>query len=186
MVSNARWLLARWLVDNRDYVVLIEGHTDSRGTREDRHAIAELWAKAAASFLASMGLPDAPVDRQLRLGPAGVHRQVRGMCGLEPARALPREDLSEGPPPGLGTAGHISAPLLAEASPVAFGNLLIVRRSSAGCVLACPSTAGGPRPMRLFSKRMALAAAIIGVVLVGEAAAESAGSWYLVVPPLIP
>jgi peptidoglycan-associated lipoprotein len=59
MVSNARWLLARWLVDNRDYVVLIEGHTDSRGTREDRHAIAELRAKAAASFLASMGLPDA-------------------------------------------------------------------------------------------------------------------------------
>ena len=59
MVSNARWLLARWLVDNRDYVVLIEGHTESRGTREDRHAIAELRAKAAASFLASMGLPDA-------------------------------------------------------------------------------------------------------------------------------
>jgi hypothetical protein len=40
--------------------------------------------------------------------------------------------------------------------------------------------------VRLFSKRMALAAAIIGVVFVGEAAAESAGSWYLVVPPLIP
>ena len=40
--------------------------------------------------------------------------------------------------------------------------------------------------MGLFSKRMALAAAIIGVVFVGEAAAESAGSWYLVVPPLIP
>ena len=47
--------------------------------------------------------------------------------------------------------------------------------------------------MRLFdrfftsgSRRAALAAAIIGVVLVGEAAAESSGSWYLVVPPLIP
>jgi len=59
MVSNARWLLARWLVDNRDYLVLIEGHTDSRGTREDRHDIADLRAKAAASFLATMGLPDA-------------------------------------------------------------------------------------------------------------------------------
>jgi outer membrane protein OmpA-like peptidoglycan-associated protein len=58
MVSNARWLLARWLVDNRDYLVLIEGHTDNRGTRNERHAIAELRAKAAASFLASMGLPD--------------------------------------------------------------------------------------------------------------------------------
>jgi peptidoglycan-associated lipoprotein len=59
MVSNARWLLARWLVDNRDYLVLIEGHTDNRGTRDEKHAIAELRAKAAASFLASMGLPDA-------------------------------------------------------------------------------------------------------------------------------
>ena len=58
MVSNARWLLARWLVDNRDYLVLIEGHTDNRGTRDEKHAIAELRAKAAASFLASMGVPD--------------------------------------------------------------------------------------------------------------------------------
>jgi peptidoglycan-associated lipoprotein len=58
MVSNARWLLARWLVDNRDYTVLIEGHTENRGTRDEKHAIAELRAKAAASFLASMGLPD--------------------------------------------------------------------------------------------------------------------------------
>jgi len=58
MVSNARWLLARWLVDNQDYTVLIEGHTDNRGTRDEKHAIAELRAKAAASFLASMGLPD--------------------------------------------------------------------------------------------------------------------------------
>jgi peptidoglycan-associated lipoprotein len=58
MVSNARWLLARWLVDNRDYLVLIEGHTDNRGTRDEKHAIAELRAKATASFLASMGLPD--------------------------------------------------------------------------------------------------------------------------------
>jgi peptidoglycan-associated lipoprotein len=58
MVSNARWLLARWLVDNRDYTVLIEGHTENRGTRDEKHAIAELRAKAAASFLASVGLPD--------------------------------------------------------------------------------------------------------------------------------
>src|SRR5262249_61406283 len=32
MVSNARCLLARRLVDNLDYTVLIEGHTDKRGT----------------------------------------------------------------------------------------------------------------------------------------------------------
>jgi peptidoglycan-associated lipoprotein len=58
MVSNARWLLARWLVDNRDFVVLIEGHTDNRGTRDEKQAIAELRAKAAASFLVGMGVPD--------------------------------------------------------------------------------------------------------------------------------
>src|SRR5437773_11215037 len=75
---------------------------------------------------------------------------------------------------------------------VAFENLLIVRRSPAGRVLARVN-GRGTRPMRLFdrlrnrgSRRAALAAVIIGVVFVGEAAAESAGSWYLVVPPLIP
>jgi hypothetical protein len=36
------------------------------------------------------------------------------------------------------------------------------------------------------NRHAALAAAIIGVVLVGEAVAESSGSWYLVIPPLIP
>lgn len=57
MVSNARWLLTRWLVDNLDYLVLIEGHTDNRGTRDEQQAIAELRAKAAASFLTNMGVP---------------------------------------------------------------------------------------------------------------------------------
>ncbi len=59
MMGNARWLLARWLISNLDYVVLIEGHTDDRGTREDNLAIAELRAKAAASFLRAMSVPDA-------------------------------------------------------------------------------------------------------------------------------
>jgi peptidoglycan-associated lipoprotein len=59
MMSNARWLLARWLFDNLDYLVLIEGHTDDKGTREDNLAIAELRAKAAASFLRAMNVPDA-------------------------------------------------------------------------------------------------------------------------------
>ena len=47
--------------------------------------------------------------------------------------------------------------------------------------------------MRLFdkfftrgSRHAALAAAIIGVVLSGEVSAETSGSWFLVVPPLIP
>lgn len=47
--------------------------------------------------------------------------------------------------------------------------------------------------MRLFdsffirgSRHATLAAAILGVVLAGEVSAETSGSWYLVVPPLIP
>jgi peptidoglycan-associated lipoprotein len=59
MMANARWLLARWLFDNLDYLVLIEGHTDGRGTREEQLAIAELRATAAASFLRAMSVPDA-------------------------------------------------------------------------------------------------------------------------------
>ena len=59
MMGNARWLLARWLFDNLDYLVLIEGHTDDTGTREEQFAIAELRAKAAASFLRAMSVPAA-------------------------------------------------------------------------------------------------------------------------------
>jgi peptidoglycan-associated lipoprotein len=57
MMANARWLLARWLIDNMDYLVLIEGHTDDKGTLEDNLAIADLRAKAAASFLRAMSVP---------------------------------------------------------------------------------------------------------------------------------
>ena len=59
MMANARWLLARWLFDNLDYLVLIEGHTADTGTREEKFAIAELRATAAASFLRAMNVPDA-------------------------------------------------------------------------------------------------------------------------------
>ena len=58
MMANARWIIARWLVDNRDYFVLIEGHTDTREAREDPLALAELRAKAAARFLMAMGVPE--------------------------------------------------------------------------------------------------------------------------------
>ena len=58
MVGNARWLVARWLVDNRDYFVLLEGHTDAKEAREDNAALAELRAKAAARFLMAMGVPE--------------------------------------------------------------------------------------------------------------------------------
>jgi peptidoglycan-associated lipoprotein len=58
MMGNARWLVARWLVDNRDYFVLLEGHTDAKEAREDNAALAELRAKAAARFLMAMGVPE--------------------------------------------------------------------------------------------------------------------------------
>ena len=58
MMANARWIVARWLVDNRDYFVLIEGHTDTREAREDPLALAELRAKAVARFLMAMGVPE--------------------------------------------------------------------------------------------------------------------------------
>ena len=58
MMGNARWLVARWLVDNRDYFVLLEGHTDAKEAREDNAALAELRAKAAARFLLAMGVPE--------------------------------------------------------------------------------------------------------------------------------
>lgn len=57
MRANARWLLGRWLVQNLQDLVLIEGHTDATGTHEDQLAIAELRAQAAASFLKAMNVP---------------------------------------------------------------------------------------------------------------------------------
>jgi peptidoglycan-associated lipoprotein len=62
MMSNARWLVARWLVDNRAYFVLIEGHTDAREARGNNQLIAELRAKAAARFLVAMGVPEARLN----------------------------------------------------------------------------------------------------------------------------
>jgi len=59
MMANARWLLGRWLIQNLYELVLIEGHTDNTGTPEERLAIAELRAKAVASFLRAMSMPDA-------------------------------------------------------------------------------------------------------------------------------
>ena len=49
---------ARWLLENQGYLVLIEGHTDYRGTREANLAIGERRAKAAMNFLAKEGVPE--------------------------------------------------------------------------------------------------------------------------------
>jgi peptidoglycan-associated lipoprotein len=56
--SNARFMKenARWINENPSYLVLIEGHTDARGTSEARLAIADQRAKAAARFLLEEGV----------------------------------------------------------------------------------------------------------------------------------
>ncbi len=48
----------RWIVENPGYLVLIEGHTDYKGSREANLAMGERRAKAAVSFLLKEGVPD--------------------------------------------------------------------------------------------------------------------------------
>ena len=48
----------RWIVENSGYLVLIEGHTDHKGTREANLVMGERRAKAAVSFLLKEGVPD--------------------------------------------------------------------------------------------------------------------------------
>jgi peptidoglycan-associated lipoprotein len=48
----------RWLVENRDRLILIEGHTDYKGSREGNLAMAERRAHAAVSFLVKEGVAD--------------------------------------------------------------------------------------------------------------------------------
>jgi len=49
---------ARWIFENPGYLVLIEGHTDHKGSREGNLAMGERRAKAAASFLLKEGVAD--------------------------------------------------------------------------------------------------------------------------------
>jgi len=49
---------ARWIVENPGYLVLIEGHTDYKGSRESNLAMGDRRAKAAASFLLKEGVAD--------------------------------------------------------------------------------------------------------------------------------
>jgi outer membrane protein OmpA-like peptidoglycan-associated protein len=47
----------RWIIENPGYLILIEGHTDYKGTRQSNLAMAEQRAKAAASALVKQGVP---------------------------------------------------------------------------------------------------------------------------------
>jgi peptidoglycan-associated lipoprotein len=48
---------AGWLKANPRYLVLIEGHTDERGTNEYNLALGERRARASRNFLVSQGVP---------------------------------------------------------------------------------------------------------------------------------
>ncbi len=47
---------AAWMKDNPDYLILVEGHCDERGTNEYNLALGERRAKATMSYLVSQGV----------------------------------------------------------------------------------------------------------------------------------
>lgn len=49
---------ARFLIDNSDITITVEGHCDSRGTREYNLALGERRAYAVKSFLTSLGVAE--------------------------------------------------------------------------------------------------------------------------------
>ncbi len=69
---------ANWLAANPDYQVIIEGHSDERGTRDYNLALGARRADAARSYLISQGVP---ADR-LRVVSYGKERPV-AICSGE-------------------------------------------------------------------------------------------------------
>lgn len=63
---------ARWLRDNPDFQIVIEGHADERGTREYNLALGARRASAAESFLADQGID----SRRMRTVSYGKERPV--------------------------------------------------------------------------------------------------------------
>jgi len=62
---------AAWLRSNRNYLVLIEGHSDERGTAEYNVALGERRAKMAQNYLVSHGID----SRRISVISYGEHRQ---------------------------------------------------------------------------------------------------------------
>jgi peptidoglycan-associated lipoprotein len=48
---------ARWLLDNSQYMAVIEGHADEQGTREYNLALGARRANAVREYLVSRGVP---------------------------------------------------------------------------------------------------------------------------------
>ena len=64
---------AAWLRDNAGYLLLIEGHTDERGTNEYNLALGDRRAKAAMNYLMAQGVK---VDRMSVIS----YGEERGVC----------------------------------------------------------------------------------------------------------
>ncbi len=62
---------AAWLRTNKNYLVLIEGHTDERGTAEYNVSLGERRAKTAQNYLVSHGID----SRRISIISYGEHRQ---------------------------------------------------------------------------------------------------------------
>ena len=62
---------AAWLRSNKNYLVLIEGHTDERGTPEYNVTLGERRAKMAQNYLVSHGID----SRRISIISYGEHRQ---------------------------------------------------------------------------------------------------------------
>tara|TARA_B100001173_G_scaffold300507_1_gene300131 strand:- start:74 stop:616 length:543 start_codon:yes stop_codon:yes gene_type:complete len=59
--SDAMTLLssqAQWLISNRDYKIVVEGHADEQGTREYNLALGARRANSVKEYLVSLGVSD--------------------------------------------------------------------------------------------------------------------------------
>lgn len=54
--------LANWLINNKDAMVLLEGHCDDRGTNQYNLALGDRRANAAKDFLVASGVPPRKVN----------------------------------------------------------------------------------------------------------------------------
>ena len=69
---------ARWLQTNADYLAIIEGHADERGTREYNIGLGFRRANAVREYLVSLGVP----TNRLRVTSYGKERPVQ-VCSTE-------------------------------------------------------------------------------------------------------
>lgn len=88
LTAEARTTLdgqARWLQTNGDYMAIVEGHADERGTREYNTSLSERRANSVKEYLVSRGV----AEGRLRTVPYGKERPVE-LCDNESCYAKNR------------------------------------------------------------------------------------------------